>query len=76
MQFQPANEHAHKFKSVIGMNIMILTLKSEILRTLCITYIRTWDYNTMPLNTVSFLDDIEDQKWIFTLQEKPWVFFF
>lgn len=62
MQFKPANQHAHKFKSAIGMNIMVLTLNLETLRALSITYLRTWNYNTMLLNTMSLLHDTVHQK--------------
>lgn len=34
MQFKPANEHAHKFKSAIEMNIMALALNAELPRGL------------------------------------------
>lgn len=40
-----------------------------------ITYLSTWNYNTILLNTMSLLDDIGDQKWIFT-RKNLGVFFF
>lgn len=67
MQFKPANQQIHKFKSAIRMIIMVFTLNLELLRASCITYLRT----IMLLNTASLLDDTVDQKWIYTLQEKP-----
>lgn len=66
---EPANRRLHTFKSVIGMNMMVLTQQRTSKSSPY--HLRIWNSNTMLLNRMTSLDAIVDQKWFFTLRKKP-----